>query len=239
LDGARELVPMAREMKAIWQKGVGQEGIVNATWKLIHEWAPTDWIKSGYLRPKPLDDLTKLKNFQETIAARLAKLMGDTGNIAKQEAERAMNQLPLYDSPDIGEWKILRFFQRVQLAASRRYQLLDDEHKRAFGQLILDLDPNDSGKLENVNAQTEMYEQFLKAPNLEEWIDTADISTGDNTMIRTAKDMEQIRKQGGKKVRKRVDDKTAKRFQNLRIKTSPPSTHLPPSTRTEGEDIAY
>jgi len=101
--------------------------------------------------------LEKLKFFQETFASNLAKMLGDVGNIAQKEAERAMNVVPLTDHSELGRWKILRFKQRVMLAGSRRYHLMSDAGKRWLRNEVLQHDDSIAG----IEEQTKVIQQFL------------------------------------------------------------------------------
>ena len=247
LTTARSLLPLASEIEGAWDRVGGDQ---KTLWKWSHAILPTDWFP-GWARSEEWDDLSKLENIRETIAAKLAKMMGDTGNIALQEAERGMNQLPYGDPAEIGRWKVLRFKQRVMLAASRRYQLLDDDAKRQFGQLILDMDPGNSGKIENIEKQTKAYQDFLDADSQEAWLDLKSGGHGapkprsirssldidrdvEATMGAADRKAQEIRK--GQKV---LSDRQAKR---LGGNTGNQKRARPPRTtkgRTQGEALEY
>ena len=158
VEVAQNMLVMARDIETLWDRSGDSWLTKTAHWasSAIGATKALQFIK-GEGNWEELDDLEKLSVIRETWAPMLAKSMGDAGNLAEQEQKRAMNQLPMYDTSEIGKWKVLRFKQRIMLASSREYQLLDDDQKRYLrGQVLAQPDT-----LKGLKEQARIQKQFL------------------------------------------------------------------------------
>ena len=167
LNDAQKRLVMAQEVEKLWKRS-GQANIT----KGLHRFTPQaivdaiQYIKDVGLddadpaRWAALDDIEKLYVIRETWAPQLAKSMGDVGNLAEQEQKRAMNQLPMWDASPKGWWKVLRFKQRVMLASSKEYQLLDDAQKLFLRTKVLAQKDDLKGLKEQVRIQKEFLDRI-------------------------------------------------------------------------------
>jgi len=165
LTTAQNLLPVIDEIEGIWNRAGESAGT-----KVFHKIIGGEWAKpftdfKDVITPEgskwwtSLDDIQKLHEIREQYAPMLAKAMGDTGNLAKEEQRRGMNQLPLYDSTELGYWKVLRFKQRAAMAASRAFHSLGEGERDTLRGLILAEDDS----LEGIKKQIEIQERFLRA----------------------------------------------------------------------------
>ncbi len=162
MSNAEDMIPQIMEVEKLWARS-GDETLAKMYHKRAPEGMRTLILEMGEKFGKPgsfqtLSDLERLWVIRETYAPKLAKAMGDAGNLAEKEQARAMNQLPMWDSTETGWWKVIRFKQRVLMAASPAYQRLSQPEKMMLRKMIL----AENDDVEGLKKQVEIQERFLR-----------------------------------------------------------------------------
>jgi len=127
-----------KKAKGIWEK--------HGSSMLITKWLASkgafNLVDIGYERGNELAALTELR---EMLAASLATLAGNVGNLTEIEQLRGMLQIPKTDTGKIGTWKLQRAIQAARLGSLRGYYLLDDIRKTQITKAILSFGDDEKG----------------------------------------------------------------------------------------------
>ena len=96
---------------------------------LAQKWLATKGVFKLFQLTDSQKDLAVLSEMRQMLAASLAKMQGNVGNLAENEQLRAMLTIPTIENDELGKWKLQRAWTATRLGAMDAFYLMDDKTK--------------------------------------------------------------------------------------------------------------
>tara|TARA_R100001480_G_scaffold153987_1_gene158109 strand:+ start:521 stop:3472 length:2952 start_codon:yes stop_codon:yes gene_type:complete len=126
---AFKFLPIAKELQQLWKQAGSDKNLIL---KGMARTGAFSFVPKLAAISGDAYALEKMRQIQQQYAAVLTKAMGEVGALAEKEQIRAMSQIPISDSRELGAWKLERLMLSMKLVASDQFYVMDSKTRQVM-----------------------------------------------------------------------------------------------------------